>query len=86
MRNLSSPTNRLRGTLTGAVAAIAVLCSSDLLARATPEEIASLGGEIYTPVGAERAGPPGGRSDLRRRGAAADSYPGPIPIALFSQM
>ena len=45
-----------RRSLLGVIAALVLACSSNLWARATPEQVASLGGDIYTPVGAERAG------------------------------
>ena len=56
MQTLTFFTNGSRRALAGILAALALLGSGSLWARATPEQVASLGGDTYTPVGAERAG------------------------------
>jgi hypothetical protein len=56
MRYSDIKTNTARRALVGTITALAIVCTNNLWARATDEQVASLGGEIYTPVGAERAG------------------------------
>ena len=45
-----------RQVLSALLTAIMLHAPATVFARATPEQVAQLGGEKYTPVGAERAG------------------------------